>query len=58
MGEFSYEPSASRLRNRDVTCKGGALLVEGMETRVPGMDSSRAARPMSGGFDIFILIRS
>ena len=33
MGGFSHEPSASRPRNRDVTCKGGAVLVEGMETR-------------------------
>ena len=35
MGGFSNEPSASRLRSHDITCKGGALLVEGMETRGP-----------------------
>ena len=32
---FIHEPSTARLRSRDVTRKGGTILVEGMETRGP-----------------------
>ena len=41
MGGFSNEPSASRICSHDVKYKGGALLVEGMETRGPVTPSGK-----------------